>query len=165
MINFLNLWTQQIVIALVVTTIIELLLPENKNKKYIKMVIGIYILFNIISPIINNKNILTVDNFNLETDNNITSSTLDQSSMDIRIEKIYIEELEKNVKSKFEENGFAVIKCNIDAQLDTNKKDAGIHLIEVKIRGPANEIEIETIKDGIVEEYEIDKNKIEVKVK
>ena len=41
-----------IVIAVIISTIIEMILPSNKNKKYIQMVIGVYVLFNIISPII-----------------------------------------------------------------------------------------------------------------
>ena len=46
MINFLSTWAEQIIIAVIIATIIELILPNNKNKKYIQMVIGIYILFN-----------------------------------------------------------------------------------------------------------------------
>ena len=61
MIQFLSSWAEQIVLAVIIATIIELILPQNKNKKYIQMVIGIYVLFNIISPIIKNKDtILTV---------------------------------------------------------------------------------------------------------
>ena len=55
MIQFLSSWAEQIVLAVIIATIIELILPQNRNKKYIQMVIGIYILFNIISPIIKNK--------------------------------------------------------------------------------------------------------------
>ena len=55
MIEFISSWAEQIVLAVIVATIIELILTKNKNKKYIQMVIGVYVLFNIISPIINNK--------------------------------------------------------------------------------------------------------------
>ena len=47
MINFLSSWAEQIVLAVIIATIIELILPDSKNKKYIQMVIGVYILFNI----------------------------------------------------------------------------------------------------------------------
>ena len=127
MINFLSTWAEQIIIAVIIATIIELILPNNKNKKYIQMVIGIYILFNIISPVIKNKEEFSIDKYKIE-DNTVSSGyVLDQSSMNKRLEKIYLEELEKNVKSKFQEKGFTVSKCKIDAVLDTNKKNAGIH--------------------------------------
>ena len=162
MINFLSTWAEQIIIAVIIATIIELILPNNKNKKYIQMVIGIYILFNIISPVIKNKEEFSIDKYKIE-DNTVSSGyVLDQSSMNKRLEKIYLEELEKNVKSKFQEKGFTVSKWKIDAVLDTNKKNAGIHLITVKIKGPADKQEIENARNELSEEYEIDLEKIKI---
>ena len=45
MINFISSWAEQIVLAVIIATIIELILPKNKNRKYIQMVIGVYVLF------------------------------------------------------------------------------------------------------------------------
>ena len=162
MIEFISSWAEQIVLAVIVATIIELILPQNKNKKYIQMVIGVYILFNIISPIIENKEVLSVAEYNVENYNTTSGSVIDQTSMDKRIEKIYLEELEKNIISKFENKGYTVSKCTIDAELDTSKKNAGIHLITVKIREQSNEGELLKIKKEIVEEFEIDENKIKI---
>ena len=47
-------WAKSIILAVIVSTIIQMILPEGNNKKYIKTVIGLYILFTIISPIISN---------------------------------------------------------------------------------------------------------------
>lgn len=160
MINFISSWAEQIVVSVIIATIIELILPNNKNKKYIQMVIGVYILFNIISPIIKNKEILTVDNIK----ENVISSdyVVDQSSMYKRLEKIYLEEIEKDIEKRFEEGGYNVSKCNVDAVLDTNKKNAGIHLITIKIKGQVNEAEILKIKRNILIDYEIDEQKIKI---
>ena len=46
--------------------------------------------------------------------------------MDKRLEKIYLDELEKTVRSIFEINGYIVNDCKIDAELDTTKKNATI---------------------------------------
>ena len=64
MISFISKWAEQIIIAVIVATIIELILPNSKNKKYIQMVIGVYILFTIISPIISNKEELAIEKYN-----------------------------------------------------------------------------------------------------
>ena len=61
MISFMSSWAEQIVLAVIVATIIEMILPQNKNRKYIQMVIGIYVLFNIISPIIENKEEFSIE--------------------------------------------------------------------------------------------------------
>ena len=45
-------WIQGIIIAVVISTIVEMILPEGNSKKYIKVVIGVYILFSIVSPVI-----------------------------------------------------------------------------------------------------------------
>ena len=47
--NWISNWIQGIIIAVIIGTIIEMLLPEGNCKKYVKVVIGVYILFSIIS--------------------------------------------------------------------------------------------------------------------
>lgn len=64
MISKINIWAQGIVIATIIATVIQLILPENKNKKYIKVVIGIYILFCIIHPVIGKS--VNLDDYNFE---------------------------------------------------------------------------------------------------
>lgn len=165
MIEFISSWAEQIVLAVIVATIIELILPKNKNKKYIQMVIGVYVLFNIISPIIKNKEEVSVEEYNIEKYETKSQYEIDQSSMDERIEKIYLEELENNAISKFENAGFSVEKCVVDAVLDTNKKNAGIHLITVKIKGPADEDELTKVAKELASDYEIEEDKIKVSVR
>lgn len=163
MIDFMSSWAEQIVLAVVVATIIEMILPKNKNKKYIQMVIGVYVLFNIISPIIENKEKFSIEKYNLENYETNSQYEIDQTSMDEKIEKIYLEELENTVTTKFEENNIEVIKCKIDAVLDTTKKNAGIHSITVKIKGEKDINKIAEIKSEIAEELEIKENRIIIK--
>ena len=164
MINFLSSWAEQVILAVIIATILELILSNSKNKKYVQMVIGVYVLFNIISPIIKNKEKLVFSEIDL--DKYITTSTkVEQSSMDARLEKIYLDELENNIKSKFKNAGIEIIKCTIDAELDTTKKNAGIHSIDVKVKNVDDEQKISKIKQEIIEEYEISEDKIKIIIK
>ena len=52
MISWLSKWAQGIIVAVIIATLIELILPNGSSKKYVKVVIGVYILFTIISPVI-----------------------------------------------------------------------------------------------------------------
>lgn len=165
MIDFMSSWAEQIVLAIIVATIIELVLPKSKNKKYIQMVVGVYVLFNIISPIIKNKEEISIEKYNIENYTTSSQQVIDQSSMDERIEKIYLKELEETVTSKFEENGFSVIKCNVDAVLDTNQKNAGIHMITVKIKSSTDEKILAQVKSELATEFEIKEDKIQVSLK
>lgn len=164
MINFLSSWAEQVILAVIIATILELILPNSKNKKYVQMVIGVYVLFNIISPIIKNKEKLVFSEIDL--DKYITTSTkVEQSSMDARLEKMYLDELENNIKSKFKNAGIEIIKCTIDAELDATKKNAGIHSIDVKVKNVDDEKKISKIKQEIIEEYEISEDKIKIIIK
>lgn len=164
MINFLSSWAEQVILAVIIATILELILPNSKNKKYVQMVIGVYVLFNIISPIIKNKEKLVFSEIDL--DKYITTSTkVEQSSMDARLEKIYLDELENNIKSKFKNVGIEIIKCTIDAELDTTKKNAGIHSIDVKVKNVDDEQKVLKLKQEIIEEYEISEDKIKIIIK
>ena len=164
MISFLSSWAEQVILAVIIATILELILPNSKNKKYVQMVIGVYVLFNIISPIIKNKEKLVFSEIDL--DKYITTSTkVEQSSMDARLEKIYLDKLENNIKSKFKNAGIEIIKCTIDAELDTTKKNAGIHSIDVKVKNVDDEQKISKIKQEIIEEYEISEDKIKIIIK
>ena len=52
MILKLKAWCEGIVIAIIISTIIEMIIPDNKSKKYVKVVIGIYIMFVCLNPIL-----------------------------------------------------------------------------------------------------------------
>ena len=52
MIEWISNWAGGIVVAVIIGTVIEMILPSGNSKKYIKVVIGIYVLFTIVSPVI-----------------------------------------------------------------------------------------------------------------
>ena len=53
MVKLINSWTQGIILGVIIGAIIEIILPEGNNKKFVKTVIGVYILFAIVHPLIN----------------------------------------------------------------------------------------------------------------
>ena len=60
-------WVKGLGLAIVVVSILEMLLPNNKTKKYIRVVMGIYVLFTIISPFVSQKDLLkNSESFDLE---------------------------------------------------------------------------------------------------
>ena len=69
MVKFLSNWGQGIIVAVIIGTIIEMLIPaEGGIKKYVKVVIGVYILFSVVSPFIQKIGKVSINNiFNTET--------------------------------------------------------------------------------------------------
>lgn len=140
MIEIISSWAKSLGVAIVLVSIIEMILPNNKTKKYIRMILGIFIIFNIISPFINNKNKFDLTSINIEEyyteeveknsnsiNKNLRKDTentenLNQTSMNQRIKILYQEELEKDIKNKIQELGFQVKSCKVEATLPTEQE-------------------------------------------
>ena len=45
MISQISIWAKAIIIATLIGTILHMVLPEGNNKKYIKVIIGIFIFY------------------------------------------------------------------------------------------------------------------------
>ena len=128
MIEFLKDWTNQIIIAVIVATIVEMLLPNGNNKKYIKMIIGIYVLFNIIQPLLSK---FTGNNLNLSSFNYrdyFDESILGTSTQEFEhnnsklIKQAYIDNIKEDVKVKIKQKGYEVVSCNLDI-IDRENQD------------------------------------------
>ena len=159
MIEFLSSWAKSLGLAIIVISILEMILPNNKTKKYVRMVFGLYIMFNIISPFIKNKDILDVSTYDFnEYSNYITNqSSMNQSSINSRIEDMYIEELEKDITKKINELGYKVTTCNVYATLSSKNEENYIEQIELTIEKTENqqtEEKEQTIEDKLVNEIQ-----------
>lgn len=138
MISFLSSWVKNLALALILVSILEMIIPNNKTKKYVKMVMGLYILFSIISPFVENSDKFNLDNLNLEIamQDTIQTSSLsaevDQTSMDNRLNEIYKEQLEKDIIQKIKVEGYEVESCKVSAHI--SESDSGIENITVKIK-------------------------------
>lgn len=157
MIEFLSSWAKGLGLAIVIVSILEMLLPNNKTKKYIRMVMGLYILFTIISPFIKNRTLFSVDNIDLSKELNNYSSvetSVDQTSMDERIQVLYVEELEKDITKKVEEKGYEVTECKVKANIQAQNNTISKIKLKIKINEENKKEENETIENKMVNEIQ-----------
>lgn len=175
MVRWLSSWGQGVIVAVVLSVIIEMLLPNGSSKKYVRVVIGIYILFTIISPVISslpNGKINVNDIFNTsqyeteisKSDENISKKI--EASNNRTIKDIYISNLEEDIRSKLKEKGYEVSDAYIKVKDDENYTIEKIDLSVYKVsknktqtgssnRITINSIEIEVGKSSnIIEEQE-----------
>lgn len=144
MINKISSWASGIVISVIIVTILEMILPEGKNKKYIKTVLSIYILFTIISPIIKNVNSedINIENI-IKFDDYFQSksTTIDTSS---NISNLYEESLKLDIKNKLQQKGYYTTNIKLTLELNNEKNYGEIYKIDMNI-SKINEEESKTI--------------------
>ena len=156
MIEVLSSWAKGLGLAIVIVSILEMLLPNNKTKKYIRMIMGLYVLFTLIEPFVTNKEMFDINNLDINDyiQTQATSSEINQDSMNDRIEKLYIQELEKDITEKLNQKKFNVTKCKVEAKI-SDKEEPKITKIKLNIENvEKNENKTEKIENKIVTEVQ-----------
>lgn len=165
MITFLKTWTNQIIVAVIIATILEMILPNGNNKKYVKMIIGIYVLFTIIQPIITNAmgDNLEILDFNYEKYFN--EDVLESSSQNFEdnnsklIEQAYIDNIKSDIETKIKQKGYEVISCNVNIIKSKNKEEYGkIKNINLKIKKTINKKRAIEESSNVIKVENIDVN-------
>lgn len=140
MIEWVTSWAQGIIIAVIIATIIEMILPDGNCKKYIKVVIGVYILFSIISPVItkitgkdfNISEEFNLDKFYAEADSKSIYNELNSNNSN-NIMDIYITNLKADITAKLKNKGYEVIDCNIEIKDEETYEISSLNLSLKKI--------------------------------
>ena len=140
MISFISSWTQGIIVSVIIASIIEMILPDGNSKKYVKVVIGVFILFSIVSPVINKFtkkeiNISSIVDVEKYSDAKQVSSTNLEVNTSLNIKQMYETNLKVDIKSKIESKGFKVKDITINISDDEYK----IEKIDIGIMGEINE--------------------------
>ena len=157
MINAMSSWTKSIILAVIVSTIIQMILPEGNNKKYIKTVIGVYILFTIISPIISkiSGGNSTIDVSKYENYFNVESTTTASANViDKNLDNTYTSSIKADIKNRMKQKGYKV-----------NSLDANIELKNEESYGTINNLKISLEREESNNNLNIQAvNKIEIKI-
>lgn len=139
MIKFINSWAQGIILAVIIATIIEIIIPEGNNKKYVKTVIGLYILFTIIYPLItkisNNK--LNFDSIIAKTSKEVSmydSKVANSIETNTYIENTYKNNLKEKIKEAIEEKGYTILDFNLYIETQNEEAYGQINSIVLKLQ-------------------------------
>lgn len=119
-------WIQGIIIAVIISTIIEMILPEGTSKKYIKVVIGVYILFSIVSPVISKvtgnefrvSDILDLERYMEKSKESSSMQNQLTNQNQSQIKDIYLSSMKSDIKQKIENKGYQVQSINLEVEND-----------------------------------------------
>ena len=136
MIKFINSWAQGIILAVIIATIIEIILPEGKNKKYVKTVIGIYILFTIIYPLINK---FTKTNINTLIENTTKQMSTYQENNSLKIdtdkyiESTYKKKIEEDIRKRANEKNLNITTLNVYIETEDENRYGMLNSLVIKV--------------------------------
>ena len=150
MISWFNGWEQSIILAVIIVTILEMILPEGKNKKYIKIVMGVYVTFTIVSPIISKVagNDFEIDISKYEdilNANAIESTNSIESINNQSIENLYLNTIKTDIKSEIEKEGYQTKDIKITADINVEEEKAQIHKIDIEVLKKEKENQIKKV--------------------
>ncbi len=170
MINWISSWANSVIIAVIIATIIEMILPNGNNKKYIKTVIGVFILFSIIAPVISKISSSDFDLNNIIDKYNIVDDyeSHEVSSIDINknVKDVYVDNLVTDIKNKVKEKGYNVLDVDVDIDMsdDNYGKINSIYVSLSKMIEESDISEIKTINKIDINISENTENKVEEKL-
>ena len=104
MLEEIRTWCEGLIVSIVICIIIESLIPESNNKKYIKIVSGMYIMFISLSPILSllNYDFKNIKNYDfIETEE--TAVILENDMKDV-----YLIGIELDIKQAIQELGYEI---------------------------------------------------------
>lgn len=159
MLFFISSWAQQIIFAVIIGVIIQMLLPEGKSKKYIKIVIGVYVLFSVINPVVGKDIDLNLENLALNIETNTSETEVNTGDS---INEIYVTNLNQDIVSKLKNKGYGCEKV----ELKTNDKYEIESLKVIGIYELNEEEETEnntTINEVVINEVQIGEKENSIK--
>ena len=121
MVEFLSSWAGNITVSVIIATIIEMILPEGKSRKYIKTVIGVYILFIILSPIITKISGQEIDMQNIFEGYETTAIEASSLNTEESIKEIYLNNLKTDITSKLKQRGYEVLQIQVEIEENYEK--------------------------------------------
>lgn len=137
MVTAISSWAEQIIIAIMIATIFEMILPDCKNKKYVKTVIGLYILFTILSPIIknfSNGDISFASSEYTKEINEISSSYQKFDNVtDNNIQDTYILSLKQDIQGKLNKKGYIAATINIEIEKENEELYGQINKLSISL--------------------------------
>lgn len=160
--EFIYSWLKNLVLIFVLITMVELVMPKGNMRRYINFVIGLLIIYAVISPFINYSNL----DFQLDRevfrnlDNQIVYSEDILEGHETQIESLYKEKIAREIKTFVEDNTEYIISSLVVEIDKTDENYGAISYLNITIFDEDEAVEdkeIEIKVQPVVLEYNIKK--------
>ncbi|MBQ3409430.1 MAG: stage III sporulation protein AF [Clostridia bacterium] len=157
MVDGIRLWSRGIIFAVIITIVIEMILPENNSRKYIKVVLGMFVVYSIISPMFKYFSGKDVDNLIDSSEEMLQTSSKSIDLVDeyagkteFTIRNIYSQNLQKEIQSYLENKGFIAEQIKIKIANDDSYNIEQVDIkIKEKVESKNEEKQVQSVVDTI----------------
>ena len=158
MLLFFKLWCENIIVGVLISVIIEMICPE-RFLKYVKIIVGVFIMYLIISPIISKINYF-IEKGNLDDIAVYSKELMEDCKINLNdnnldnnvniINKTFIDGVIINIREKVKEKLNEAVEIDIEYDIEKNE------IIKIKVSG--NITDEKKIKNIILEELDVNEN-------
>lgn len=177
MLEFLVSWAEQLIIALIIIIMVELIIPNSNYRKYIKVILGIFIIYTMFNPLISGK-LKKVDFGEVFSYEESTNYIENQNQIDYnkQIQQVYKEKFKETLCEDLKQKGYEAKEIETDLEYNEEKinikklqfkiskftqtENITIEKVEIKQEKSVSQEEIEQIKEEISSTYDIQISKI-----
>lgn len=157
MVDSISVFCKSIICTVIFITIISMIVPDGKSKKYINLILGVVVTITLINPILNFMNIDISEVLALE-ENNFKECQYDESLYSNILKEKYNDTLVNDIISRLKENGYSV--SNINVEYDDNMYPQKLYMNIESEDGYIQPVKIEVSHTNTTTVSELTKNKI-----
>ena len=157
MLDGLRNWTMMIAGVVVFGSLCDVILPDGGFRRYIRLAIGLMLVFALVSPF---TNLLNINFYQVEDDINRRRAYLQREEMeekqDAEVMRVYKYNLCQQIKRKIEDE--MVVVCSaVDCEVEDNREDFGrIKRVDVLVNETNGKDITEQVKKVVTEEFGVE---------
>lgn len=155
MVNVINSWAKGIILAIIIATVIEIILPEGNNKKYIKTIVGVYIMFVMIYPLMQ-KNKINIKSIIQDTSTKMEQYKTEDLKLETNqfIEETYRNKIKEDMKVKIKNKGYKINYINLNIETKNEELYGKVNNINIQLSKTNDKDKQENIKENTIQKIE-----------
>lgn len=156
-------WILQIAGIIVIGALCDMILPQNEIRKYVKMVVGLVMVFAVIRPAAG----VSFDELTPHIPRDVRNQAVELKEQLDNVEReeivgLYCKKIEERIRTELPQE---LQNAEIDVSVEEEKNEyfGSINSVSVKIKGAENGIDTEKLKVIIAEKFGVEKRNVTVR--
>ncbi|MBQ7096562.1 MAG: stage III sporulation protein AF [Clostridia bacterium] len=162
--NWFREWILQIAGIIIIGALCDMILPQSETRKYVKMVVGLVMVFAVIRPAAG----VSFDELTPQIPKNVRNQAVELKEQLDNVEQeeiigLYCKKIEEKIRAELPPK-LQDAKIEIWVEEEKNEYFGSIKSVSVEIKGAETGADTEKLKDVISEKFGVEKNSVTVRI-